>query len=86
MTGDGVCFPPVLLEGVICNPAKRFLPHKRPLGKAGFAVISVSSPFQKERFSGLVALDLGMDSWGRKEVMQNTCSATSATEKGGCDF
>lgn len=29
----GVCFPPVLLEGVICNAAKRFLPCKKPMGK-----------------------------------------------------
>lgn len=82
----GVCFPPVLLEGVICSAAKRFLPCKRPLGKAGFAVISVSSLLQKHGFSGLVALDLGREGGGRKEVMQNTCSAASAADEGGLDF
>lgn len=71
---------------MICNAAKRFLPCKRPLGKAGFAVISVSSLFQKHEFSGLAALDLGRGSGGRREVMQNTCSAASATDEGGFDF
>lgn len=82
----GVCFPLVVLEGVICNAAKRILPCKRPLGKVGFAVISVSSLFQKHGFSGLVSLDLGRESGGRREVMQNTCSAASATDEGGFDL
>lgn len=56
-------------------------------GKAEFTVIPVSSLFfQKHGFSGLVALDLGKGSRGRKEVMQNTCSAASATDEGGFDF
>lgn len=41
---------------------------------------------QKHGFSGLAALDLGRESRGRKEVMQNTCSAASATDEGGFDF
>lgn len=82
----GVCFPLVLPEGVNCNAAKRFLTCQRPLGKAGFAVISVSSLIQKHGFSVLVALYLGRECGGRKEVMQNTCSAASATDEGGFDF
>lgn len=52
-------------------------------GKAEFTVIPF---FQKHGFSGLAALDLGKGSGGRKEVMQNTCSAASATDEGGFDF
>jgi len=48
--------------------------------------ISVSSYFQKHGFSGRVALDLGRESGGRKEVMQNTCFVASATDEGGFDF
>lgn len=56
MTQCGVCFPPVLFGRVICNAAERFLPWERPPGKAGFAVISVSSLFQSMNFQAWLLL------------------------------
>lgn len=83
----GVCFPPALLEGVICKCFQEVSALQGAPGKAEFAVIPVRSRlFKSMDFQAWLLLTWERGVGGRKEVMQNTCSAASATDEGGFDF
>lgn len=65
------CFPPVVPGGVICSAAKRFLSLQEAPGGSRVSCYFWEQPFAKHGSSGLLALDLGRERRGRKEVRQD---------------